>query len=198
MVSLVCCLVVFIGCFFIFCLGFRIGGEALSGYLLVFVCSVIITGLFFVVQFVLPFFSFVTFLVIGCFFCSLFFVLFALFFLVSFFVYAASGWWSLLGLGVIWLVFVLAFFALLLACFGTAVLSLGILGETVGPCVLASFVFVVVISVPPGICMVVLLLGLGFFLLVPGILVSLGLAASIVVVFFLVGKVYGRLLVACF
>ena len=79
--------------------------------------------------------------------------------------YSASTWWSLVGLAVIATIFGQTIFNWLLKWLSTTVISMSILGETIGTCILAYFILDEMISVQQGIGIVVILLGLALFLL---------------------------------
>lgn len=163
--AIVGCLVAIIGCFIIGWQDFQISGQALYGDILAFIAAGIITAYFFIGQSVRKDLSLITYSIIGYGSSSIFLAIYALFMQEPFFDYPASTWWSLLGLAVIATIFGQTVFNWLLKWLSTTVISMSILGETIGTCILAYFILDEMISVQQGIGIFVILLGLALFLL---------------------------------
>ncbi|MBD8520811.1 DMT family transporter [Lysinibacillus sp. FSL R7-0073] len=163
--AIIGCLVAIIGCFIIGWQDFQISGQALYGDILAFIAAGIITAYFFIGQSVRKDLSLITYSIIGYGSSSIFLAIYALFMQESFFDYPASTWWSLLGLAVIATIFGQTIFNWLLKWLSTTVISMSILGETIGTCILAYFILDEMISVQQGIGIIVILLGLALFLL---------------------------------
>lgn len=163
--AIVGCCVAIIGCFIIGWQDFQISGQALYGDILAFIAAGIITAYFFIGQSVRKDLSLVPYSIIGYGSSSIFLAVYALFMQESFFDYSASTWWSLVGLAVIATIFGQTIFNWLLKWLSTTVISMSILGETIGTCILAYFILDEMISVQQGIGIIVILLGLALFLL---------------------------------
>lgn len=163
--AIVGCLVAIVGCFIIGWQDFQISGQALYGDILAFIAAGIITAYFFIGQSVRKDLSLITYSIIGYGSSSIFLAIYALFMQEPFFDYPASTWWSLLGLAVIATIFGQTVFNWLLKWLSTTVISMSILGETIGTCILAYFILDEMISVQQGIGIFVILLGLALFLL---------------------------------
>ena len=163
--AIVGCFVAIIGCFIIGWQDFQISGQALYGDILAFIAAGIITAYFFIGQSVRKDLSLIPYSIIGYGSSSIFLAVYALFMKESFFDYSASTWWSLVGLAVIATIFGQTIFNWLLKWLSTTVISMSILGETIGTCILAYFILDEMISVQQGIGIVVILLGLALFLL---------------------------------
>lgn len=145
--------------------GFPDYGQALYGDILAFIAAGIITAYFFIGQSVRKDLSLVPYSIIGYGSSSIFLAVYALFMQESFFDYSASTWWSLVGLAVIATIFGQTIFNWLLKWLSTTVISMSILGETIGTCILAYFILDEMISIQQGIGIIVILLGLALFLL---------------------------------
>ncbi|WP_155590871.1 DMT family transporter [Lysinibacillus cavernae] len=163
--AIVGCFVAIIGCFIIGWQDFQISGQALYGDILAFIAAGIITAYFFIGQSVRKDLSLIPYSIIGYGSSSIFLAIYALFMQESFFDYSASTWWSLVGLAVIATIFGQTIFNWLLKWLSTTIISMSILGETIGTCILAYFILDEMISVQQGVGIVVILLGLALFLL---------------------------------
>ena len=84
---------------------------------------------------------------------------------MSFTYYPLQTWWSFVGLAFIATILGQTIFNWLLKWLSASVISLSILGETIGTCILAYFILDEVISLQQGIGMAFILVGLGLFLL---------------------------------
>ncbi|OZI10306.1 EamA family transporter [Bacillaceae bacterium SAS-127] len=144
---------------------FQVSGEALFGDVLAFIAAGVITAYFFVGQHVRKSLSLVPYSIIGYASSALFLSLFAFSQQVSFVDYSAQTWWSFIGLAFIATILGQTVFNWLLKWLSTSVISMSILGETIGTCILAYFILDEVISVQQGIGIALILIGLAVFLL---------------------------------
>ncbi len=144
---------------------FQVSGEALFGDILAFIAAGVITAYFFVGQHVRKSLSLVPYSIIGYASSSLFLSLFAFSQQASFVDYSAQTWWSFIGLAFIATILGQTVFNWLLKWLSTSVISMSILGETIGTCILAYFILGEVISVQQGFGIALILIGLGLFLL---------------------------------
>ncbi|PAQ14230.1 EamA family transporter [Bacillaceae bacterium SAOS 7] len=144
---------------------FQVSGEALFGDVLAFIAAGVITAYFFVGQHVRKSLSLVPYSIIGYASSSLFLSLFAFSQQASFVDYSAQTWWSFIGLAFIATILGQTVFNWLLKWLSTSVISMSILGETIGTCILAYFILGEVISVQQGFGIALILMGLGLFLL---------------------------------
>ncbi|WP_338752710.1 DMT family transporter [Bacillus sp. FJAT-52991] len=143
----------------------QVSGEALFGDVLAFIAAGMITAYFFVGQHVRKSLSLVPYSIIGYASSSLFLCLFALSQQVSFVDYSAQTWWSFIGLAFIATILGQTVFNWLLKWLSTSVISMSILGETIGTCILAYFILGEVISFQQGVGITLILIGLALFLL---------------------------------
>ncbi|MEG0259841.1 MAG: DMT family transporter [Lysinibacillus sp.] len=164
--AIVGCLVAIVGCFIIGWQDFQISGDALYGDILAFIAAGIITTYFFVGQSVRKDLSLVTYSVIGYGSSSLFLAIYALSMQQSFLNYSAETWWAFLGLAFIATILGQTIFNWLLKWLSTTVISMSILGETIGTCILAYFILDEVISIQQAVGIIVILIGLALFLFV--------------------------------
>ncbi|HEK9099478.1 TPA: DMT family transporter [Bacillus pseudomycoides] len=165
--AVVGCLIAIVGSIVIGWQDFQISGQALFGDILAFIAAGIITAYFFVGQHVRKKLSLVPYSVISYGSSSLFLGIFAYSQKTSFFNYSAQTWWSFIGLALIATILGQTIFNWLLKWLSTSVISMSILGETIGTCILAYYIFDEVISLQQGIGIVLILMGLAIFLLQP-------------------------------
>lgn len=165
--AVVGCLIAIAGSIVIGWQDFQISGQALFGDILAFIAAGTITAYFFVGQHVRKKLSLVPYSVISYGSSSLFLGIFAFSQKTSFFNYSAQTWWSFIGLALIATILGQTIFNWLLKWLSTTVISMSILGETIGTCVLAYFILEEVISLQQGIGIVLILIGLTLFLLQP-------------------------------
>ncbi|MGM7637002.1 DMT family transporter [Bacillus sp. Hm123] len=144
---------------------FQVSGEALFGDILAFIAAGVITAYFFVGQHVRKSLSLVPYSIIGYASSAVFLSLFAFSQQASFIDYSAQTWWSFIGLAFIATILGQTVFNWLLKWLSTSVISMSILGETIGTCILAYFILGEVISVQQGIGIALILIGLAVFLL---------------------------------
>lgn len=165
--AVVGCLIAIVGSIVIGWQDFQISGQALFGDILAFIAAGIITAYFFVGQHVRKKLSLVPYSVISYGSSSLFLGIFAYSQKTSFFNYSAQTWWSFIGLALIATILGQTIFNWLLKWLSTSVISMSILGETIGTCILAYYILDEVISLQQGIGIVLILIGLALFLLQP-------------------------------
>ncbi|WP_341357627.1 DMT family transporter [Rossellomorea sp. y25] len=163
--ALIGCLVAIVGSFVIAWQDFQISGEALFGDILAFIAAGVITAYFFVGQHIRKKLSLIPYTIIGYASSSLFLWIFALTQDVSFRDYSSQTWWYFLLLALVSTIFGQTVFNWLLKWLSTTVISMGILGETIGTCLLAYFILGEVISLQQGIGIALILIGLALFLL---------------------------------
>ncbi|WP_410982525.1 DMT family transporter [Bacillus cereus] len=161
------CLIAIAGSIVIGWQDFQISGKALFGDILAFIAAGIITAYFFVGQHVRKKLSLVPYSVISYGSSSLFLGIFAFSQKTSFFNYSTQTWWSFIGLALIATILGQTIFNWLLKWLSTSVISMSILGETIGTCILAYYILDEVISLQQGIGIVLILIGLALFLLQP-------------------------------
>lgn len=159
------CLVAIVGSIIIAWQDFQISGQALFGDILAFIAAGIITAYFFIGQHVRKKLSLVPYSVIGYASSALFLSIFAFSQNLSFFHYSIQTWWAFIGLAFIATILGQTIFNWLLKWLSTSVISISILGETIGTCILAYFILSEVISFQQGIGILLILIGLAVFLL---------------------------------
>ncbi|MEN1936075.1 DMT family transporter [Paenibacillus sp. 102] len=165
--AVVGCLIAIVGSIVIGWQDFQISGQALFGDILAFIAAGIITAYFFVGQHVRKKLSLVPYSVISYGSSALFLGMFAFSQKISFFNYSGQTWWSFIGLAFIATILGQTIFNWLLKWLSTSVISMSILGETIGTCILAYYILDEVISLQQGIGIVLILIGLALFLLQP-------------------------------
>ncbi|TQR21719.1 DMT family transporter [Psychrobacillus vulpis] len=144
---------------------FQVSGQALFGDVLAFIAAGIITAYFFVGQHVRKELSLVPYSIIGYASSALFLSIFAFGQQAPFVNYSAQTWWSFIGLAFIATVLGQTIFNWLLKWLSTSVISMSILGETIGTCILAYYILDEVISLQQGLGIMLILIGLALFLL---------------------------------
>jgi drug/metabolite transporter (DMT)-like permease len=144
---------------------FQISGEALFGDILAFIAAGIITGYFFIGQSVRKDLSLVPYSVIGYGSSAVFLAIYALIQHQSFVHYSANTWWLFFGLAFIATFLGQTIFNWLLKWLSSSVISMSILGETIGTCILAYFILDEMITLQQGIGIFIILFGLAFFLI---------------------------------
>jgi drug/metabolite transporter (DMT)-like permease len=144
---------------------FQISGEALFGDILAFIAAGIITGYFFIGQSVRKDLSLVPYSVIGYGSSAIFLAIYALIQHQSFVHYSAHTWWLFFGLAFIATILGQTIFNWLLKWLSSSVISMSILGETIGTCILAYFILDEMITLQQGIGIFIILFGLALFLI---------------------------------
>lgn len=159
------CLVAIAGSIVIGWQDFQISGQALFGDILAFIAAGVITSYFFIGQHVRKNLSLVPYSVIGYGSSTLFLGVFAISQQTPFFNYSMQTWWSFIGLAFVATILGQTIFNWLLKWLSTSIISMSILGETIGTCILAYFILDEVISLQQGIGIALILIGLALFLL---------------------------------
>ncbi|MFJ8244746.1 DMT family transporter [Peribacillus asahii] len=159
------CLVAIAGSIIIGWQDFKISGQALFGDILAFIAAGVITAYFFVGHHVRKKLSLIPYSVIGYGSSTLLLGVFAFNQQTPFFNYSVQTWWSFIGLAFIATILGQTIFNWLLKWLSTSVISMSILGETIGTCILAYFILDEVISLQQGMGIVIILMGLALFLL---------------------------------
>ncbi|MGR3778333.1 DMT family transporter [Bacillus paramycoides] len=165
--AIIGCLIAISGSIVIGWQDFQISGEALYGDILAFIAAGIITAYFFISQHVRKNLSLIPYSVISYGSSSLLLGIFAYSQQSSFFNYSAQTWWSFLGLAFIATILGQTIFNWLLKWMSTTVISMSILGETIGTCILAYFILNETISLQQGTGISLIFIGLSLFLLQP-------------------------------
>lgn len=159
------CLVAIVGSIVIGWQDFQISGQALFGDILAFIAAGVITAYFFIGQHVRKTLSLIPYSVIGYASSALFLSIFTFNQQTSFVHYPTQTWLYFIGLAFIATILGQTIFNWLLKWLSTSVISMSILGETIGTCILAYFILDEVISLQQGIGIILILIGLALFLL---------------------------------
>ncbi|WP_431026838.1 DMT family transporter [Lysinibacillus sp. LZ02] len=163
--AIIGCLVAIAGSIVIGWKDFQIGGQALFGDILAFIAAGVITAYFFIGQHVRKSLSLIPYSIIGYTSSALFLSIFVFSQQTSFVNYSTQTWLSFIGLAFIATILGQTIFNWLLKWLSTSVISMSILGETIGTCILAYFILDEVISLQQGIGIALILIGLALFLL---------------------------------
>ncbi|WP_285394704.1 DMT family transporter [Lysinibacillus sp. fls2-241-R2A-57] len=159
------CLVAITGSIVIGWQDFQISGQALFGDILAFIAAGVITAYFFIGQYIRKKLSLIPYSIIGYTSSALFLSIFVFSQQISFVNYSTQTWLSFIGLAFIATILGQTIFNWLLKWLSTSVISMSILGETIGTCILAYFILDEVISLQQGIGIALILIGLAVFLL---------------------------------
>lgn len=159
------CLVAIAGSVIIGWQDFQISGQALFGDVLAFIAAGIITAYFFIGQHVRKSLSLIPYAVIGYGSSAVFLGIFAFSQQTPFFTYSANTWWSFIGLAFIATILGQTVFNWLLKWLSTSIISMAILGEIIGTCLLAYFILDEVITIQQGLGIGFVLIGLTLFLI---------------------------------
>lgn len=159
------CLVAIAGSIVIGWQDFQISGQALFGDILAFIAAGIITAYFFIGQHVRKRLSLIPYSVISYGSSTLLLGVFAFSQQTPFFNYSVQTWWSFIGLAFIATILGQTIFNWLLKWLSTSIISMSILGETIGTCILAYLILDEVISLQQGIGIALILIGLALFLI---------------------------------
>jgi drug/metabolite transporter (DMT)-like permease len=162
--AIVGCLIAIIGSFIISWGDLQVSDQALFGDLLAFIAAGIITAYFFIGQYVRKDLSLVPYSIIGYSSSAFFLAFYAFTQKVSFVHYSSQTWLFFLGLAFISTILGQSVLNWLLKWLSASVISMSILGETIGTCILAYFILNEVISFQQGIGIVLILSGLALFL----------------------------------
>ncbi|KFN02202.1 DMT family transporter [Bacillus clarus] len=165
--AIIGCLIAISGSIVIGWQDFQISGEALFGDILAFIAAGVITAYFFISQHIRKDLSLIPYSVISYGSSSFVLGIFAYTQQSSFFSYSVQTWWSFIGLAFIATILGQTIFNWLLKWMSTTVISMSILGETIGTCVLAYFILNETISLQQGAGILLIFIGLTLFLLQP-------------------------------
>ncbi|MGE8203618.1 DMT family transporter [Heyndrickxia sp. NPDC080065] len=158
------CIIAILGSVVIGWQDFQISGKAVIGDILAFIAAGLITAYFLVGQYVRKTLSLVPYSIIGYASSALFLSFFAFSQRVTFIDYSSKTWWSFLGLALIATIFGQTIFNWLLKWMSTTVISMSILGEVIGTCILAYFILDEMISLKQGVGIFLILSGLALFI----------------------------------
>ncbi len=157
-------IVALLGSFIIAWGDFEISMQALYGDLLAFIAAGFITAYFFIGQHMRQKLPVVPYSILGYAASTFFLAVYALSQQLSFIDYSQNTWAAFLGIALISTILGQMLLNLLLKWLSTSVISMSILGETIGTCILAYFILGEVITLQQGIGIIVTLAGLGLFL----------------------------------
>lgn len=161
------CLIAISGSIVIGWQDFKISGEALYGDILAFIAAGIITAYFFISQYVRKDLSLIPYSIISYGSSACFLGVFAYMQNESFIHYSTQTWLYFFGLAFIATILGQTIFNWLLKWMSATVISMSILGETVGTCILAYFILNETISLQQGLGITVIFIGLALFLMQP-------------------------------
>ncbi|OTX25711.1 EamA family transporter [Bacillus thuringiensis serovar shandongiensis] len=146
---------------------FQISGDALYGDILAFMAAGIITAYFFISQHIRKDLSLIPYSVISYGSSACFLGIFAYMQQQSFIHYATQTWLSFIGLAFIATILGQTIFNWLLKWMSATVISMSILGEAIGTCVLAYFILSETITLQQALGISIIFIGLTLFLLQP-------------------------------
>lgn len=158
------CFLAILGSFIIGWGDFQISGKALLGDILAFIAAGIIASYFLIGQSVRKSLSLVPYSVVGYGSSTVFLAVYALIQRQSFLGYSTNTWWAFFGIAFVATILGQTIFNWLLKWISSSVISMSILGETIGTCILAYFILGEVITPQQGIGILLILFGLGLFL----------------------------------
>lgn len=153
-----------VGCMIIGWGDFQISSEALFGDILAFVAAGIITAYFFVGQHLRKRLSAIPYSLIGYVSSSIFLAIYAYMQGASFVDYSPKTWQMFIGLAFVATILGQFIFNWLLKWLSTTVISMSIMGETIGAVVLSYFILNEAITLKQGVGIFIILLGIGIFL----------------------------------
>ena len=162
--AIISSIVALIGSFIIAWGDFQISMQALYGDLLAFIAAGFITAYFFIRQHMRQKLAVVPYSILGYAASAFFLAVYALSQQLSFIDYSQSTWTAFLGIAFISTILGQMLLNWLLKWLSTSVISMSILGETIGTCILAYFILGEIISLRQGIGIIVTLAGLGLFM----------------------------------
>ncbi|MED4590031.1 DMT family transporter [Priestia flexa] len=163
--AIIGCLVAISGSIVIGWQDFQISGQALFGDILAFIAAGIITAYFFIGQHVRKSLSLIPYSVISYGSSTVLLGVFVFTQQTPFFNYSVQTWWSFIGLAFVATILGQTIFNWLLKWLSTSIISMSILGETIGTCILAYFILGEVISLQQGMGIALILIGLALFLI---------------------------------
>ncbi|MFK4784527.1 DMT family transporter [Fusobacterium sp. MFO224] len=153
-------LISIVGCIIIGWGDFQISGTALIGDLMAFIAAGVITAYFFVGQILRKEIDVVPYSILGYGMSSVILFIYSILTRASFFNYSKLTWWCFLGLAFISTVLGQVIFNWLLKWVSASTVSMSILGESVGTCILAYFVLGEVLTLKQFIGILIILSGL--------------------------------------
>lgn len=158
------CFVSLIGCFIIGWGDFEVSYQSLFGDVLAFIAAGVITAYFFIGQHMRKKLSVIPYSILGYSSSAFFLAIYTFSQHVSFIDYPLYTWKSFIGLALIATILGQMIFNWLLKWLSASAISMSILGETVGTCILAYFILGEVISLQQGAGITITLVGLALFL----------------------------------
>ncbi|PGB47664.1 DMT family transporter [Bacillus anthracis] len=161
------CLIAISGSIVIGWQDFQISGEALYGDILAFIAAGIISAYFFISQYVRKDLSLIPYSFISYGSSACFLGIFSYMKHESFIHYSTQTWLYFFGLAFIATILGQTIFNWLLKWMSATVISMSILGETIGTCILAYFILNETISLQQGLGITVIFIGLALFLMQP-------------------------------
>ncbi|MGF9939037.1 DMT family transporter [Bacillus anthracis] len=161
------CLIAISGSIVIGWQDFQISGEALYGDILAFIAAGIITAYFFISQYVRKDLSLIPYSIISYGSSACFLGVFAYMQNESFIHYSTQTWLYFFGLAFIATILGQTIFNWLLKWMSATAISMSILGETIGTCILAYFILNETISLQQGLGITVIFIVLALFLMQP-------------------------------
>lgn len=162
--AIISSIVALIGSFIIAWGDFQISMQALYGDLLAFIAAGFITAYFFIGQHMRQKLAVVPYSILGYAASTFFLAVYALSQQLSFIDYSQNTWTAFLGIAFISTILGQMLLNWLLKWLSTSVISMSILGETIGTCILAYFILGEIITLRQGIGIIVTLFGLGLFM----------------------------------
>lgn len=161
------CLIAISGSIVIGWQDFQISGDALYGDILAFMAAGIVTAYFFISQHIRKDLSLIPYSIISYGSSACFLGIFACMQQQSFIHYATQTWLSFIGLAFIATILGQTIFNWLLKWMSATVISMSILGETIGTCILAYFILSEIITLQQALGISIIFIGLALFLLQP-------------------------------
>ncbi|OJE46391.1 hypothetical protein BAQ49_29535 [Bacillus proteolyticus] len=161
------CLIAISGSIVIGWQDFQISGDALYGDILAFMAAGIITAYFFISQHIRKDLSLIPYSVISYGSSACFLGIFAYMQQQSFIYYSTQTWLCFIGLAFVATILGQTIFNWLLKWMSATVISMSILGETIGTCILAYFILSESITLQQALGISIIFIGLTLFLLQP-------------------------------
>lgn len=143
---------------------FQVDSTALIGDLIAFISAGFISFYFIIGQYARVRLSVFTWITLTYFFAFIFLAILSFFMNIPFIGYSLKTWFNILGLTIISTMLGQIIFTWLLKYFSAAVISMTILGESVGTCILGYFILNETVSLKQIIGILIILLGIGLFL----------------------------------
>lgn len=166
--ALIGCAIALVGCFIIGAGDFRISGKGLLGDILAFVAAGVIAMYFFVGESVRKEISAVTYSVLSYFVSSVILFVYILLRGEAFGGYTGQTWWAFIGLALICTIGGQFVFNLLLKKVPASAVTMSILGEPIGTCILARLILGESVALQQLMGIVVIMAGMIVFFFLPG------------------------------